>query len=100
VNVLLDTDGPGCIHRIFTGLHMDLSMRALLEPGYSCSSIIIRNLSGIWKSLNSLMITPGHFHILCFPENLSRDPVPIPFAEHCKIQLVNEGRLTGEITGR
>jgi len=86
-NILLDVDGPGCIHRIFTGrLGKDVAgtrIRIILdnnkEPLFDMP--VVR----FFDYQNGPIQYPLVFH-KTYPGTL----LPIPFAKHCKVMLINE----------
>lgn len=93
-NVLLDVEGPGCIHRIFTGLlgnGKDVLGRA--APGSSRLQIYFDHAE---KPLFDMPVDEffddrdGPFpYPLVFHKTYPGILFPIPFARHCRVQLVN-----------
>jgi len=90
-NILLDVSGPGCIHRIFTGVtygFMDFS-----TFGTKIQVFIDNNTEPIYDMEVSKFFDDhtGPFpYPFVFQKTYPGILFPIPFAEHCKIQLVNE----------
>jgi hypothetical protein len=94
-NILLDIDGPGCIHRIFTGMLGDF--RDMFgKPGVRGTKVQVfldHNPIPIFDMLvddffddrNGPFTYPLVFH-KTYPGIL----FPIPFAKHCLFQLVND----------
>ncbi|MBI4582043.1 MAG: DUF2961 domain-containing protein [Planctomycetes bacterium] len=93
-NVLLDVDGPGCIHRIFTGvLGTEKDFFQKPGPGDSHIQIILDHherpvfdmpVDRLFDDRNGPFPYPLVFH-KTYPGIL----FPIPFAGHCRVQLVN-----------
>lgn len=93
-NILLDVDGPGCVHRIFTGwLGNDKDI--LGRPGVAGTQIQIildhadqpifdMPVQRFFDDRNGPFPYPLVFH-KTYPGIL----FPIPFARHCRIQLLN-----------
>jgi hypothetical protein len=86
-NVLLDVDGPGCIHRIFVGF---------VFPQHAKTRIQIF-LDGAKKPLFDMPMTEFFDYKngpipypLVFQKSYPGTLLPIPFAKHCLVQLVNE----------
>jgi hypothetical protein len=85
-NILVDVDGPGCVHRIFVGA---------LFPALSGTHIQIF-LDGARKPVFDLPV-PRFFddehgplpYPLVFFKSYPGTLFPIPYARHCLIQLVN-----------
>jgi Protein of unknown function (DUF2961) len=94
VNVLLDTDGPGCIHRIFTGVtygFIDVS-----TFGTKIQVFIDNNPEPIWDMEVTKFFDDhtGPFpYPFVFQKTYPGILFPIPFASHCKIQLVNDRQV-------
>jgi len=87
-NVLLDVDGPGCIHRIFVGV---------LGPVLAGTRIQIF-LDGATRPLFDLPVNEffdyEHGPLpypLVFHKSYPGTLFPFPFAKHCLVQLVNDG---------
>jgi hypothetical protein len=85
-NILLDVDGPGCIHRIFTGMLSDAvqgtRIQIFLESGDK--PIFDMDVNNFFDYERGPFPYPLVFH-KTYPGTF----FPIPFAKHCKIQLVN-----------
>ena len=93
-NVLLDMDGPGCIHRIFTGwlgegkdmlgrqglagTHLQIILDHAERPLFDMP------VEQFLDDRNGPLPYPLVFH-KTYPGTL----FPIPFARHCRMQLVN-----------
>jgi hypothetical protein len=97
-NVLLDTEGPGCVHRIVTGMlpgfvgkahesqHENLKKTRLqVFLDRSETPIFDMSLSEFFDDANGPFPYPLTFR-KTFPGTL----FPIPFAKHCLVRLVNE----------
>jgi hypothetical protein len=91
INILLDVDGPGCIHRIFTGVtygFIDVS-----SFGTKIQVFIDNNSTPIYDMdvINFFDDHNGPFpYPLVFEKTYPGIMFPIPFAKHCTIQLVND----------
>jgi hypothetical protein len=86
-NVLLDVEGPGCIHRIFVGM---------VAPQHVGTRIQIF-LDGEKKPVFDMPITEFFDYKsgplpypLVFQKSYPGTLFPIPFAKHCLVQLVND----------
>ena len=83
-NVLLDTDGPGCVHRIFTGrlgkAVKGTRIRVLLDG--SSTPVFDMEVDKFFDDKNGPFPYPLVFH-KTYPGLL----FPIPFAKHCRIEL-------------
>lgn len=86
-NILLDVAGPGCVHRIFcgvlgqqqTGTRIQVFLDDSTQPTFDM------------PILEFLSDTGGPFpYPLVFHKSYPGTLFPIPFAQHCLIQLVNE----------
>lgn len=87
LNILLDVDGPGCIHRIFTGrLGEDVAGTRIqfLFDGASTPAIDLP-VDKFFDDRHGPIPYPLVFH-KTYPGLL----LPIPYAKHCRIQLLNE----------
>jgi hypothetical protein len=86
-NVLLDVDGPGCIHRIFTGMvfpqHAGTRIQIFLDRREK--PLFDLPITEFFDYRNGPIPYPLVFH-KSYPGTL----MPIPFAEHCLVQLVND----------
>jgi len=85
-NVLLDTDGPGCIHRMFLG-HVgpdQAGTRFQVFLDGSEAPAIDMPLVEFFDDRSGPLPYPIVFH-KTYPGTL----FPIPFAKHCRVQLVN-----------
>jgi hypothetical protein len=85
-NILLDVDGPGCIHRIFTG-------RAYFQThGTRLQIIVDKNDTPVFDMLLTDLFDPVRSP---FPYPLSSNKTypgilfPIPFEKHITVQLYN-----------
>jgi hypothetical protein len=94
VNVLLDTDGPGCVHRIFTGVtygFIDVSTYGTKIQVFidnSPTPIFDMEITEFFDDHTGPFPYPFVFQ-KTYPGIL----FPIPFAKHCKIQLVNDRQV-------
>ncbi len=89
-NILLDVNGPGCIHRIFTGVtygFIDVSTYGTkIQVFIDNNSIPIYDMD-VTKFFDD---HTGPFpYPFVFQKTYPGILFPIPFAKHCKIQLVN-----------
>ena len=86
-NILLDVNGPACIHRIFTGLVgkevEGTKIQIFLDN--SSTAIFDMNVNEFLDYKNGPIPYPLVFH-KTYPGTL----FPIPFAKHCLVQLVND----------
>ena len=93
-NILLDVSGPGCIHRIFTGVtygFIDVS-----TFGTKIQVFIDNDSEPIYDMEVSRFFDDhtGPFpYPFVFQKTYPGIMFPIPFARHCKIQLVNEAEV-------
>jgi len=89
-NILLDVDGPGCVHRIFTGItygFIDWSaygvgMQVFIDD--SPTPIFDMPVTQFFDDHSGPFPYPFVFQ-RTYPGIL----FPIPFAKHCRIQLIN-----------
>ncbi len=91
-NILLDVDGPGCIHRIFTGvLGKGNDFFGKPGPGAARMQIFLDHaerpvfdmpVDSFFDDRNGPFPYPLVFH-KTYPGTL----FPIPFARHCRVQL-------------
>jgi hypothetical protein len=86
-NILLDTPGPGCIHRIFVGVLTEQQAGTRIQifldhrprPSFDLPILEFFNDS------------TGPFpYPLVFHKSYPGTLFPIPFEKHCLVQLVNE----------
>jgi len=86
-NILLDTEGPGCIHRIFTGVLTvrEKETRIQIFLDHSRTAIFDMPMAEFFDYANGPFPYPLVFH-KSYPGTL----FPIPFAKHCLVRLVNE----------
>ncbi len=86
-NVLLDMDGPGCIHRIFTGvLGPQLEgTRIQIFLDHQPAAVFDLPVNAFFDYEHGPIPYPLVFH-KSYPGTL----FPIPFAKHCLVQLINE----------
>ncbi len=87
-NILLDVDGPGCVHRIFTGIVKDdvfQGTRIQIFLDHNKKPIFDMPVTKFLDDKNGPLPYPLVFH-KTYPGTL----FPIPFAKHCLIQLVNK----------
>lgn len=86
-NVLLDIDGPGCIHRIFVGFvfpqHASTRIQIFLDG--SKKPTFDMPMTEFFDYNKGPIPYPLVFH-KSYPGTL----FPIPFAKHCLVQLVND----------
>jgi len=85
-NILLDVRGPGCIHRIFTGV-LDKAVagtriRIILDD--APAPIFDREVSEFFDFQQGPLPYPLVFH-KTYPGTL----FPFPFAKHCRVELYN-----------
>ncbi|MBN1911230.1 MAG: DUF2961 domain-containing protein [Pirellulales bacterium] len=85
-NVLLDVDGPGCLHRFFVGMlrkeHARTRIQIFLD--HSKKPLFDMSILEFFDDQNGPLPYPLVFH-KSYPGTL----FPIPYAEHCLVQLVN-----------
>ena len=86
-NILLDADGPGCIHRIFTGTlgKSVAGTRIQLFLDHSATPLFDEELNRFFDDKAGPFPYPLVFH-KTYPGLL----LPIPYARHCLVQLVND----------
>src|SRR6218665_65163 len=85
-NVLLDADGPGCVYRLFTGVLWFLyETRIQVFIDHNESPLYDMEAVKFFDSHNGPFPYPLSFH-KTYPGIL----FPIPYAKHCKIQLVSK----------
>jgi hypothetical protein len=85
-NVLLDVDGPGCIHRIFTGMllpQMDGTRLQIFFDNADKPTIDVPVLKFFDDNAGPLP------YPLVFFKSYPGTLFPIPYAKHCRVQLVN-----------
>ena len=86
VNILLDKDGPGCIHRIFTGqpyfqthdTRLQIFIDGNIEPLFDVQ------LCDLFDPVRSPFPYP-----LCSNKTYPGILFPIPYEKHIKVQLYN-----------
>lgn len=85
-NILLDVDGPGCIHRMFVGKLGDevanTRLQILLDG--SPTPVIDVPVRKFFDDRHGPVPFPLVFH-RTYPGTL----VPLPYAKHCRVQLFN-----------
>jgi hypothetical protein len=87
-NVLLDTPGPGCIHRIFVGRLSEQQTGTRIQVFLDHSQTPVFDM----PILEFFSDSQGPFpYPLVFHKSYPGTLFPIPFQEHCLVQLVNEG---------
>ncbi len=86
-NILLDTAGPGCVHRIFVGVltAQQAGTRIQIFMDGSDHPTIDMPILEFFNHSRGPLPYPLVFH-KSYPGTL----FPIPFAKHCRIQLVND----------
>jgi len=88
-NILLDVDGPGCIHRIFTGrVNQTIDgtrIRIVLDN--SSTSVFDMDVKEFFDPDKGPFPYPLVFH-KTYPGTL----FPIPFSRHCRVELYNPQR--------
>jgi hypothetical protein len=94
INILLDVDGPGCIHRIFTGVtwgFIDVSTYGTkIQVFIDNNSVPFYDME-VTKFFND---HTGPFpYPFVFQKTYPGILFPIPFARHIKIQLVNDRQV-------
>lgn len=90
-NILLDVDGPGCIHRIFTGVTYGFIDASTF--GTKIQIFIDHNTTPIYDMDVTKFFDDhtGPFQYpLVFQKTYPGIMFPIPFAKHCRIQLKND----------
>jgi hypothetical protein len=92
-NILLDTAGPGCIHRIFVGVltEQQAGTRIQIFLDHNQQPLFDMPVLEFFRDANGPFPYPLVFH-KSYPGTL----FPIPFAKHCLVQLVNEGFGTSD----
>lgn len=85
-NILLDVDGPGCIHRIFVGELTAEQAETRIQFFFDGSKTAAIDLPILkfFAEKGGPLPYPLVFH-RTYPGTL----MPIPFAKHCLVQLVN-----------
>ena len=85
-NILLDVDGPGCIHRIFTGMLLPEMAGTRLQIFFDKAEkpLIDMPVLKFFDDSDGPLPYPLVFH-KSYPGTL----MPIPYAKHCRVQLVN-----------
>jgi len=85
-NILLDVDGPGCLHRIFTGVLIPHIKETRIQVFLDHAEKPIFDL----PVLDFFDDKEGPFkYPLVFHKSYPGILMPIPFARHIKVQLVN-----------
>lgn len=86
-NVLLDVEGPGCVHRLYTSLTGEAVQGTRIQIFLDGGAVPLLDLP-----VNALLSEDG-LSPLPYPLVTNRTSpgthFPIPFARHCRIQLVN-----------
>lgn len=86
-NILMDEDGPGCIHRIFVGwlgkAAEGTRIQILLDGAER--PVLDYTVEEFFADKDGPIPYPLVFH-KTYPGTL----FPIPYAKHCRVQLVNE----------
>jgi len=85
-NILLDLDGPGCLHRIFTGKLGEkvAGTRIQIFLDHEPKPLFDFEVDRFFDDRNGPIPYPLVFH-KTYPGTL----FPIPFSRHCRIQLVS-----------
>ena len=85
-NILLDVDGPGCIHRIFTGVLQPVMADTRLQIFLDGAGRPVFDVPVLkfFDDNDGPLPYPLVFH-KSYPGTL----FPIPYARHCRLQLVN-----------
>ena len=85
-NILLDADGPGCIHRIFTGTLRPEMAGTRLQIFFDNAEkpAIDMPVLKFFDDNDGLAPYP-----LVFFKSYPGTLLPIPYAKHCRVQLVN-----------
>jgi hypothetical protein len=87
-NVLLDVDGPGCIHRIFTGVLLPVMNDTRIQIFFDNADKPAIDLPVLkFFDDNDGPIRYPLVSFKSYPGSL----FPIPYAKHCRVQLVNPG---------
>jgi hypothetical protein len=86
-NILLDTAGPGCIHRIFVGVlgRQQAGTRIQIFLDHCRRPVFDMPILEFFDDCRGPFPYPLVFH-KSYPGTL----FPIPFARHCLVQLVND----------
>ena len=93
-NVLLDVAGPGCIHRMFTGW-LGKDKDGLGKPGPAGTRLQVfldHSKHAIFDLPVEIFFDDRHgpfTYPLVFHKTYPGVLFPIPFAHHCRVQLVN-----------
>jgi hypothetical protein len=85
-NILLDVDGPGCIHRMFTGMLLPEMSDTRLQIFFdnSAKPAIDMPVLKFFDDNDGPLPYP-----LVFFKSYPGTLFPIPYAKHCRVQLVN-----------
>ena len=86
-NILLDAEGPGCIHRIFVGMltEQQAGTRIQIFLDHGPKPLFDMPILEFFSDSKGPFPYPLAFH-KSYPGTL----FPIPFEKHCLVQLVNE----------
>jgi len=88
-NILLDVDGPGCVHRVFTGrlgkAVEGTRIRVYLD--HDPAPVFDMRVNQFFNDKNGPFPYPLVFH-KTYPGLL----FPIPFSKHCRIELYNRAK--------
>jgi hypothetical protein len=91
-NVLLDVDGPGCIHRLYTGLlgAWVEGTRIQIFLDHAARPLFDMPVNEFFSEIGGAFPYP-----LLSTRTYPGSHVPIPFATHCRVQLVSPPRAWG-----
>jgi len=85
-NILLDVDGPGCIHRIFTGVLQPVMADTRLQLFLDGAEMPVLDVPVLKFFDDNDGPLP---YPLVFFKSYPGTLFPIPYARHCRLQLVN-----------
>jgi len=94
-NVLLDVDGPGCVHRIMAACRQHSKRKGFTADQEETRVQIFLDKAKqpiVDMTLNDFLIRPEKTpfpYPLVFEKTYPGCLHPIPFAKHCRVQLVN-----------
>jgi hypothetical protein len=89
-NILLDVDGPGCVHRLHTGLTGEAveGTRIQIFLDHDSAPVLDLPVATLFSETGQSPIPYPLVNDRTFPGT----HLPIPFERHCRIQLVNPER--------
>ena len=86
-NVLLDVAGPGCVHRLFTGLRGEILQGTRLQIFLDHQTTPLFDMPA--NKFISEVTGPFPYPLIS-TRTYPGSQFPIPFAKHCRIQLTND----------